>query len=128
MSYQWLYNGAWIPGATNATLKIGGIAPSQGGRYTVLISNPTGSASTSAVVTVSTSPAMASFSQPGLPGANGLLLSLSLAAGQTYSLEASTNLSDWTTLSSFYAGGPAFSCFDPLATDFPQRFYRLASP
>jgi hypothetical protein len=42
LSYQWQFNGASIPDATNATLSLGYVLPANAGDYTVVISNPLG--------------------------------------------------------------------------------------
>jgi hypothetical protein len=56
-------------------------------------------------------------------------LSLSTGPGQTYRLEASTNLLTWTTI--FTTNGPAngmVQYIELIATNLPSRFYRAASP
>lgn len=50
--YQWSFGGQDIPGATNATLHVSNVLPSQVGIYTVRASNPFGSATASASLTV----------------------------------------------------------------------------
>ncbi|MFO1477719.1 MAG: immunoglobulin domain-containing protein [Verrucomicrobiota bacterium] len=42
MRYQWLHNGAPIPGATNGTLLIPSVAPADEGTYTVTVTNVLG--------------------------------------------------------------------------------------
>jgi hypothetical protein len=44
--------------------------------------------------------------------------------GQTYVLQASTNLTDWTPLSTNLATTNQVNLFDPAASNFPLRFYR----
>jgi hypothetical protein len=57
LHYQWLKEGNAIPGATNASLLLSGLLPSQAGYYTVTVSNEYGSAlSANALVTVVDSP------------------------------------------------------------------------
>jgi len=52
-SYQWSFNGKNIPGATNATLTLTNLHPNQSGNYTVTITTPYGSITSSrASVTV----------------------------------------------------------------------------
>jgi hypothetical protein len=53
LSYQWLFNGAPIPSATNTSLFLGNLDPSQAGNYAFAVSNDVSSAiSTNVVLTV----------------------------------------------------------------------------
>ncbi|HUA66415.1 MAG TPA: immunoglobulin domain-containing protein [Alphaproteobacteria bacterium] len=53
LGYQWNFGGVNIPGATNASLTLSNVQPSQAGNYAVFISNAFGSTnSSSAVLTV----------------------------------------------------------------------------
>jgi hypothetical protein len=53
LAYQWTFNGADLPAATNATLAVTNIHPSQAGSYAVTVSSPYGSATSSnAIVNV----------------------------------------------------------------------------
>ena len=47
------------------------------------------------------------------------------AAGSSYVLQASTNLSTWTPISTNTATTNLFNLMDPKATNFPRRFYRV---
>ena len=54
-TYQWLFNGKEISGATSATLSISGVKESDAGKYSVVVSNESGSVtSNEAVLTVTT--------------------------------------------------------------------------
>jgi hypothetical protein len=44
LSYQWQFNGAPLAGATGASLILTNLAPAQGGRYSVMVFNESGSA------------------------------------------------------------------------------------
>lgn len=50
-TYQWRFNGADIPGATDATVGSAAITPAEAGNYTVVVANPVGTV-TSAVARV----------------------------------------------------------------------------
>jgi uncharacterized protein YdaL len=52
LSYQWEFGGANISGATNATLSLASVQTNNAGTYTVTVTNPYGSTSASAVLTV----------------------------------------------------------------------------
>ena len=49
-------------------------------------------------------------------------------SGSNYVLQPSTNLLDWTPLSTNAAVTNLFNLFDPGASNFPQRFYRVLQP
>jgi hypothetical protein len=59
-------------------------------------------------------------------GAPGFEFSLSLPQAGLYRLEASTNLTDWVSLGSFYCT-TNLGYLDSGATNFPRRFYRAVS-
>jgi hypothetical protein len=61
------------------------------------------------------------------PG-RGFQLTLQGVQGQTYRIQASSNLLAWTNLSSVTLSGPSFLFLDSSATNFPERFYRAVSP
>ena len=66
LSYQWLFDGAPISGATSATYSISGAATSQGGNYSVTVTNPAGSVSSASVLlTVNAAPPPAPPSSGG---------------------------------------------------------------
>jgi hypothetical protein len=63
MSYQWYYDNAPLPGATNARLVLPNVSDANGGGYTVVISNSSGSVTSSvAALTVIDPPVI--LSQP----------------------------------------------------------------
>ncbi len=128
-TYQWYFNSTAIPKATNATYSIAGIMSGQGGNYSVTAANASGTASSAAaVVNVTTLPAKAVFAGPVSLSRAGALFNLNVTAANSYELQASTNLINWVTLGSFFAGGTNAMCFDATATNFSRRFYRLMSP
>jgi hypothetical protein len=62
---------------------------------------------------------------------NGFVLNASLRSGQSYRIQANTNVAgtNWVLLTNFTADTAPVSRFtDTTATNFPQRFYRLVSP
>ena len=62
---------------------------------------------------------------PGGYFSNGQFqLQLSGLAGKSYLFEASTNLSDWLSISTNIAPSDLFQLMDPRASNFPYRFYR----
>jgi hypothetical protein len=128
LAYQWSYNSGQINGATNNNLILRNVLSGQTGTYSVLVSDANGVASASAVVTITNPPPQARFAPPVFSGNNGLLLNLSVAIGNNYRFQTSSNLVNWSTLSAFYAGGTNALCFDPATGGFKAKFYRLVSP
>ena len=62
---------------------------------------------------------------------NGFVANATLRNGQSYRIQANTNLqtSNWLTLTNFTGGtAPVFRFADSTATNFPQRFYRIVTP
>jgi len=75
-------------------------------------------------------PLMFAGTQPFNP-AEGFVLNANLRSGQSYRLQANTNLAttDWTTLTNFTAGtAPTFLYSDRNATNLLEQFYRIVSP
>jgi hypothetical protein len=128
LSYGWYFNNQPIPGATNASLVLAGVDASDSGNYSVVVRNPIGSATGNALVTVTNPPPLALFAAASPSGNNGLALKLSLAIGNNYRLQCSTNLRDWSTLIALQATGTNLVWFDSGSTNFNCRFYRAVSP
>ena len=62
----------------------------------------------------------------------GFTAKLSLAIGQTYRVQAATNLGAhpiaWLDLTNFTASATNYLFLDPAATNYPARYYRVVSP
>ena len=57
---------------------------------------------------------------------NGVFnLSVSVSSSQNYTVQASTNLTDWTNLFTTNPVSLSFTWSDPVASNFNQRFYRV---
>ena len=113
------------------TLVLTNVSITNAGNYTVVITSPYGSV-TSAVASLTvivppqiiTSGASFGFTT----NQSGFGFNLSGAVGQTIVVDGSTNLVDWTPLSTNTAGNNPVYFFDPTATNFPGRFYRARLP
>ncbi len=55
-------------------------------------------------------------------------LNLSGIAGLSYTLQASTNLADWTLVTTLMNTNGTMTVVDPAATNFNYRFYRAVTP
>ena len=121
LTYQWSQDGAPIASATNITLLIANVQPSQAGLYTVAISNGlTGVVSAPAALTVT------STSGAGAPGftSNQFGFGISGPAASSFVVEVSTNLKVWSPLSTNTFGAGLFQFVDPGSATNPIRFYR----
>ena len=65
------------------------------------------------------------FTGPGFFTNQIFQVGFSGVAGSNYVLQATTNFVDWTPLSTNLAASNVFNLFDPYATNFPYRFYRV---
>jgi pectate lyase len=127
LSYQWYYNtNSGIPNATNAFLTLVNVQATNAGTYSMVVTNIAGSASsTSALLTVS----VGTPSRPQLSGFvynNGTFsLTINGDTGPDYVVQASTNLTDWTSIFTNHSPIPPFVWTDLVASNFSQRFYRI---
>ena len=127
LAYQWYFNtNAAITGATNTTLVLNNIQVTNAGVYLVIVTNTAGSvASSNAVLTV-TSAAPVRPQLSGIGFSNGLFnLTINGDAGPDYIVQASTNLTDWTSIFTNHSPTPPFVWSDTAASNFSQRFYRI---
>jgi hypothetical protein len=128
LGYQWRKNGVNLAGQTAATLTLSGVTQADAGNYSVIISNAAGSVtSAEAALTVNpvtppaTPPRFLSF----LRLANKVFeLVFQGEGGQSYQIQASTNLTSWVALTNI-TGGISVAFRDEEAPLFPRRFYRL---
>ena len=135
--YQWQFggiditNGLTITTAQSDSLTVTNLAIVQAGSYSVAISNAYGSV-TSAFATLSISNVAASFTANGggIQFSNGsVVLQLTSLTGQgTIIVEVSSNLVQWIPI---YTNPPAFGqiqIVDPVASNYPSRYYRVITP
>jgi hypothetical protein len=132
LAYQWFKNGTTLSDGGNVSgsltdlLSLANVYVADPGGYLVVVSNNFGSVTSSvATLTVSNLPLML----PGGTGNQGFAnnqfwLTLSGPAGSNAVLSASTNLIDWTLLSTNPLTFGSMTFTDVLSTNFPQRFYK----
>jgi hypothetical protein len=86
----------------------------------------------SPAVLATNSPAPPAFLPPAMLTSTGFVTHISLTVGQSYRIEATTNLAanpiQWVNLTNFIAPGTNFIFLDRAATNRPMRFYRVVSP
>lgn len=122
VSYQWLFNGTNIPGATGSSLIITNVTTGNAGRYSVVIASPFG---------IETSrDANLALSNVTIGPISINLTTVSFAfptqVGPTYVVEYKVNLSDpsWQELSRISGTGRVFTITDNLLTS-TSKFYRV---
>ena len=123
MPYQWWFNGAYIPGATNATYTIPAVAETNAGNYFVVVANSSLSvASANATLTVVVPPTLGLQMLAGYP-----LLSLNGMQGSNFNVQYNTNLTltNWFNLLSISnLSAHPYQFLDPAGSSHPSRFYR----
>jgi hypothetical protein len=129
LSYQWSLNGMALPGATGSTLTLNRVQTTDAGSYTVVVTNIAGPVTSAAATLTVTNPAIAlALSSPGATTPAGFTFQFSVPVGLTYTILASTNLQDWTPISTNIAltGNVVFT--DTDATNYSTRLYRVMVP
>lgn len=122
LRYQWLFNGAPLPGATDAVLFLPQLTAAQSGLYALVASNIAGAVtSPPARLQVVGRPRLEVVPELVPPGFRLDLPQLAVASV----LQVSTNLQDWETVWDRPANSPAAQWSVPLSPDRPAAFYRL---
>ena len=122
-SYQWKLNGKDIPGATNAFYSIPRVSVVDAGSYSVVVSNASDTATSGAIVLTVNAPPALLFAP--LLSANGQFrFQLKGTSGQIYTIQISTNLSNWTQLFTVTNQTDEVQVIDSASTGATRRFYR----
>lgn len=121
-TYQWQFEGAVIPGATNQTLVLDNISGQNMGEYSVIVGNAVGSVVSSA--TGVELPLATALHAEFLPGKIRLTVSALVTEGR---VEYSSDLANWQTLTNLPSSTLPVIIDDPINTD-PRRFYRIVIP
>ena len=132
LTFQWFFNNGALPAQTNSTLTLSNLTGADAGNYYV-VATASGGSSTSAVVALSVtlgSPPAIAAPTAHLDGSFSLYYTG--VAGFIYILETTTNLvsaASWQPVATNVQATNGVSLFfDPQATNFANRFYRLKVP
>jgi hypothetical protein len=121
--YQWYFNSAAIAGATNSAYVKTNVQPSDAGNYSVKASN--------VVTSVTSSNAALSVTSIQLSApqyTNGQLqFVVTGAPGPAYTIQTSSNLVDWVTLTNLANTNGTINYTDTVYTNSPAQFYRASA-
>jgi hypothetical protein len=122
-SYQWLFNGVAIAGATNSTLTLTRLQPGQAGYYSVIVSNFAGWVeNTPALVTVNVPLQMDSRTELINGEFHGAIWG---NLNDACVLEVSTDLRGWTPINLIYIQAQPQPFSHPDAQYYDKLFYRV---
>jgi hypothetical protein len=127
LSYQWLFTSTNLPGATSSVLQLTNVQLSQAGNYQVLVTNASGSATSSVVTLRVLVPPTLNLSRLGVTPTN-VSISLTSVLGLNYTLQYKNSLTDanWTPLPPPVTGnGDVITLQDSTVGALPSRFYRV---
>lgn len=119
----WSFSSGAMSGATNATLVVSNVQPPNAGYYWVVVTNVAGSAISA--------PAMLSVAERPLVLHGAQLLggvfrfAVDVVPGSSYSVEASTNLVNWTPLLTTNVATDSFAFSEGQLQNTRKRFYRV---
>jgi len=125
--FQWLFNDSPVVGATNTTLAVTNIQPTDAGNYSVVVTNLAGSVTSSNAVLSIIPSQPAQFTFISLQSNTELRIVASGQTNATYVLETSTNLTDWTALTNLIATNGIFEFNAFPITNEARRFFRARS-
>jgi len=120
--YQWKFNGANLPAATNSALTVSSVTAAKAGTYYVTVSNSAGSTN-SAIAALIVYPTAAATLTSAASAAGQFTFTCSGVPGYQYIVQASSDLVNWTSVQTNTA---PFTFTDTNAGQFNQRFYRTA--
>ena len=123
LGYQWSRNGTAVSGATNSMLTLNTAQSADAGSYTVMVTDVAGSVPSAVTTLTVIPPTPPSFDSAGMTP-NGFAFQLSVPVGCTYVILATTNLQDWTPISTNVALTGSVVVTDPAATNCSRQFYR----
>ena len=126
--FQWKKNGVSLSGATNALLTIPNVRASDAGSYTVTVSIPGTTVTSSAASLTVTNPIVnLAASGGGILGMtpSGFAFKMDLPVGVTYVVEATSDARNWTPIATNVAATANVVFTDAAAASYGSRFYRV---
>lgn len=123
-SFQWRFNGADMPGATNTIWTLDNAQPTNAGSYSVIAYNFIEAVPSQEAILV-VQPIVRLTALGIAP--DGFHLRLTGPNG-TYTIEASDQLAGWFPITTVSTSDGMVEVVDPDAFFFQQRFYRATSP
>jgi hypothetical protein len=125
LRYQWNRDGVPLAGATGNALVLTSAQLTDAGNYTVVVTNVAGAAtSVAAMLTVTNPPSITLSPGSASMTSTGFVFQLSVPAGATYVILASTDLGNWTPIATNVAQTDSVLFTDPAAITYPSRMYR----
>jgi exopolysaccharide biosynthesis protein len=126
LRYQWRFNGTNIASATTSTYTRANAQTAHFGYYTVVITNSSGTLTSASALLLCTNKPASLLLSTHLSLSNGAVqLPFTADPGRSYTLETSSNLLQWLTLTNFFNPQPSGICLDTRPGTWPQRYYRL---
>jgi len=124
LSYQWKLNGTNVPNATASSLTVLSAQPGNSGLYTVVVSNPLSQIPSRAARLTLTTLESPRFNQVQAVS-RGLQLGIAGAVGQSWKLESSTNLLDWSEVRPLLNLNGTVQQLEDAPAKTGQRYYRV---
>jgi uncharacterized repeat protein (TIGR01451 family) len=116
--YQWQLNGVDIDGAVFSTLMITNASRGQAGFYSVIVRNAYGSATSSALLSLSELHMYAGITVAGMAGTNYVI----------YARNSLSTNDPWFALTNFTLSESPYLYIDTESPSHPQRFYQVIVP
>ena len=124
--YQWYFHtNQPIIAGTNSTLVLANVQNTNAGSYLVIVTNSAGSVTSAVAQLTLLQPAVAP--QISFVSQSGGIFGFQVAggSGQNYSVQVSTNLTDWASVFTTNPASGNFFWNEPGMEKYSQRFYRI---